>query len=462
MGSKRKPKRLEFWESALTRPATFKPKEEAVNKLEAFYRSRQKSINQHPFLSGDEIKHQQLERIKQLVVIAYKHVPFYHELYSNAGFEPSDLKSWEDFYRLPIVSKEGLLEAGLDNTTNVSFPKDDLYLTRSSGSTGKVLRIAVNEEAILVDTLQGIRQFWLQSEGHYSQNHLLTHVYTVPWWFSSVRGKHETAFISSLVEPEKIVEILRNLKTHVLSCYPSNLESLLTVSHELSNRLYLAVVHSEMSSKEQRKNFSKTLGVPVLDEYSSEELTRIALELPKGAYHVNEDAVVLDILNEKDLRHVQPGETGIAVGTNLLNEAMPFIRYRQGDYIRLPKKEQHSDVKWMQIESIEGRLNDSFVRQDGTKVPAGTLLDASYRWMFDSGIQPYSFEVIQTAYDNVTVNLYSKTRFDRTQLALLEDKVKIHLGFLLGRECAIDINVIRDVPHILGRKHRPIRREFKK
>ena len=89
-----------------------------------------------------------------------------------------------------------------------------------------------------------------------------------------------------------------------------------------------------MSSKQERKKLASELGRPVLDEYSSEELTRIAREMPSGLYHMCEDAVRLDIV-DCDTWKVKDQGRGIAVGTNLLNTAMPFIRYVQGDVITI-------------------------------------------------------------------------------------------------------------------------------
>jgi len=456
-----KPKKLEFWESEKTKPKTVTPKDEIVEELEKLYKSSFSRLKREPFRSRDYIKDQQWRRIVYLVNEAFENVPFYHKLYRSVGFEPGDLKSWEDFFKLPIVQKEQLIEAGED-AINRKYDRSELFYTRSSGSSGKVLRIAVNKDAILMDTVQGIRQFWLQSDRKYRWNHLLAHIYTVPWWFSSIRGRYETAFISSLIETDKIVKILKDLNPHILSLYPSNLESLLEVSDNLSSRLFLTVVHSEMSSKIQRRRFAAKIGVPVLDEYSSEELTRIALELPCGHYHVHEDAVFLEVLDEESLKHCEDGESGLAVGTNLLNEAMPFIRYCQDDYIELPKKQDDCKINWYQIKRVEGRINDSFLRRDGKVVPAGTLLDASYRWMVDSGIQPYRFEMIQQSLDVITVNLQygKKEKLDDAKIRSLEDKIRTHLNILLGSRCHVNINVFDKLPDIKGKKHMPIRREF--
>ncbi len=88
--------------------------------------------------------------------------------------------------------------------------------------------------------------------------------------------------------------------------------------------------------------------------------------------------------------------TGLVIGTNLLNIAMPFIKYVQGDYAAISKPKEF-DINWRQIERVEGRQNDAFIKRDGELVPAGTILDLTYRWMFDVGINIQEFEIIQTS-----------------------------------------------------------------
>ncbi|MCS7092283.1 MAG: hypothetical protein NZM26_02950 [Patescibacteria group bacterium] len=198
--------------------------------------------------------------------------------------------------------------------------------------------------------------------GGYNKNQKLAHVYTVPWWVDSLgNGEYQSIFISSLINPEEIAKILDEFSPEILSLYPSNIQSLIPYLREsVRRKLKLVVTHSEMSSKEERRIMSNQLGgIPVLDEYSSEELTRIALECPCGHYHICEDTVRIDVVDPKSFLPIQKG-TGLVVGTNLLNRAMPFIKYVQGDYITLdePKK---CNINWRQIDKIEGH-NDAFLR----------------------------------------------------------------------------------------------------
>ena len=70
----------------------------------------------------------------------------------------------DDFFKLPYLHKEELIEGFPDAI--VKDVNDFVLSTRSSGSSGKFVTIAVSEEAIYKDTLQTVRQFNMQSGGN--------------------------------------------------------------------------------------------------------------------------------------------------------------------------------------------------------------------------------------------------------------------------------------------------------
>jgi phenylacetate-CoA ligase len=276
-----KARSLMFWESEHTRPPCMSgPGEspEICAALENYLPAAMK----HPYLPVATIRAQQLARMRQLVEQAYNAIPVYRAKYQQAGFSPADLREWDDIQKIPVITKPELIAAFPDRCVNARYNPADLYRTRSSGSSGQTLLIRVDHDAIITDTIQGIRQFALQSGLRYGADDLLTHVYTVPWWIDSIGGKYQTAFISNLMPPARVAQHLHDLDTQVLSLYPSSLEALMPHVDQFASSLYLAVTHSEHSSRAARQQWSRRLGVPVLDEYSSEEATRIALELPGG------------------------------------------------------------------------------------------------------------------------------------------------------------------------------------
>ncbi len=160
--------------------------------------------------SPEEINEFQFKRIKELVRHAYDTVDLYRDKYSEEGFEPGDLKTWNDFQRLPILTKEELIE---------SFPKKAIsskygteFTTRSSGSTGKFVTVAVSPEAIYLDTIQGARQFYFQSKGNYEPLDLALFIYTGPWWVSSIDGEYPTEFLPTTTSIEDAIKKIEDLK----------------------------------------------------------------------------------------------------------------------------------------------------------------------------------------------------------------------------------------------------------
>ncbi len=454
---------VEYWENERL-PSMHKTSEGfRISLLQRANAETLSHLFETPFLPLEEIEKRQLSRIRELVRLVYTKILFYREKYQAAGIrlEDLELKSWEDYHSLPCVTKEELIEAFPNRCVNPDYEITDLFPTRSSGSSGKTLRILVDPEAIITDTLQGIRQFWLQSEGKYSEEDIIAHVYTVPWWIDSLEGRYQSVFISSLIKPEEIAEILNNeVKPDILSLYPTNLRSIIPfLSEEMKRKLRLVVVHSEMSSRTERDEMSKLLNVSVLDEYSSEELTRIALELTCGHYHLCEDTVRVDIVDPTTLKPITRG-TGLVVGTNLLNRAMPFIRYIQGDFASI-KEPRDCRIQWRQIEKVEGRANDAFVGKDGVLIPAGTLLDITYRWMFDTGINIQEFELIQASPTDIKVRIFEPTLLqDYDSMNNSLDYLKALLNPFLSEETNFIFEILEQPFPKSQKKRRPIRREF--
>ena len=357
-----------FWESERTLPASMATTgngelPELVAALEDYLPVAMK----HPYLAVAEIRAQQLARMRQLVEMAYKDIPVYRAKYRAAGFSPSDLRDYDDIQKIPVITKPELIAAFPDRCVNARYDAKSLYPTRSSGSSGQTLLIRVDHDAIITDTIQGVRQFALQSGLKYGPRDLLTHVYTVPWWFDTIDKVPDRIHLEPDPAGARRATSARPRQPGVvaLSVDPRS-------AHPARRGiLVFALPRGDafgIVRRGARRAWSRQLGVPVLDEYSSEEATRIALEIPAGRYHVCEDTVHLDVLDPQTMAPQQPGRSGLAVVTNLLNEAMPFIRYVQGDYITLPAKSDACDVNWSQIASIDGRLNDAFINRAGRKI----------------------------------------------------------------------------------------------
>ena len=120
-----------------------------------------------------------------------------------------------------------------------------------------------------------------------------------------------------------------------------------------------------------------TLGAPIHDVYGSNELNLIAWQCPKGAgaYHVVDDALVVEVLGAND-RPVAAGEWGEVVATSLLSHAMPLIRYRLGDVAVRGPDRCPCGAPVSTLLAIRGRTFDAFPLADGSSLHPWDVLHA--------------------------------------------------------------------------------------
>ena len=355
-----------------------------------------------PHYSRDRMRDWQWQRIKRLVAHAYDNVDFYREHYRKAGFAPGDLKSWDDFHRLPSVSKDQVIAAFPDRIIARGYRLDDLVVSRSSGSSGKPLDISYDSRAMTIYTLAGLRLYGMGFS--YMPWHRQLYVYTSPYPLDSLFGLYPLTFVSTLAPIPDIIAALKKTRPQLLVCYPSHLKQIeqnLTDADLSELSLRAISVNSEMSSQAERDLLAKRFGCPVLDEYSSEELTRIAAQCRHGTYHVFEDINYLEAIPDK----ARADGVDPLIGTNLHNYAMPMIRYEQNDLGAIGETSCACGWKFRALTSLQGRKNDSFVLPSGREVSSGFLLDATYEILLKYRTEVRDFCLIQETANRIVLEV---------------------------------------------------------
>lgn len=355
-----------------------------------------------PRYSPERMRAWQWNRLRKLVRHAYDHVPFYHDLYQAASFHPDDLRGWDDFHHLPTVTKDQVIAHFPGQMLARGHALEDLVVSRSSGSSGKVLDIAYDSRAMVVYLLAGLR---LYSMGFpYRPWHRQLYVYTSSYPLDSLFGLYPLRFVSTLAPIPEIIAKLKEYRPHLLVCYPSHLKQIeqsLAQEDLAEIRLDCISVNSEMSTQAERDHLARRFGCPVLDEYSSEELTRIAAQCREGTYHLFEDINYMETKPEPG----REGGPGALIGTNLHNFAMPMIRYEQNDLGRIEESTCSCGWHFRTLAGLQGRKNDSFLLPSGRMVSSGFLLDASYEILLTYRTAVKDFCLIQQARDQIVLEV---------------------------------------------------------
>jgi phenylacetate-CoA ligase len=326
----------------------------------------------------EALEHFALQRAREMAVRAGRSVPLYRDLYRAAGVDPSTIRDWSDYEGLPLVGKAEIRDGYPARSVAEGSDLRRCLLSTSSGSSGAMMTIPHRADRFWPYLVSSQRMLRWAAGGRYPWWWRQAYVYTSEYPLLRVPGFYPLTFIPTAADPEKILDALEHVRPQILHTYPTVLRDLVALAPDRMAALRLrgVSVGSELSTQAERDGWAAVVGVPVRDEYSTEELGRIASQCPEGSYHLHEDVVKTEIVDEAG----QPTDgLGEVVGTELHNRTMLFVRYRQGDLARISRDQCRCGRQTRLLVDLVGRRNDGFVLPDGRHLPAGFLLDVCYR-----------------------------------------------------------------------------------
>ncbi|WP_454131146.1 hypothetical protein [Microbacterium lacticum] len=98
-------------------------------------------------------------RTTELVLHAYRTVPYYRDRFTAAGFSETDLRQAKNFVHLPVLTKADILDAGTD-MVSCSAPVRDRLPSLTGGSTGAPLRVENDARAPVAALWWRIYGWW--------------------------------------------------------------------------------------------------------------------------------------------------------------------------------------------------------------------------------------------------------------------------------------------------------------
>ncbi len=425
-------------------------------KLSSQFVTQLASLRSKPYLAREKLDLYQLERLKKILDVANKNVPLYQRQQLP---DASQIQSLQDWQNLPVLTKSELLDLSVEDRINKNYKIENLIVSKSSGSTGKALDVYYDEDSYNFFILAGLRLYFMAFK--YMPWHKQTYIYTSPYPLKSLFGAYPLNFISTLNPIDDTIKKLKQHPPDLLVCYPSHLRAIaaqLTVEDLKKIKPKAINVNSEMSSQAERDYLEKVFNCFVFDDYSSEELTRIASQCTEYNYHIFEDLNYIEILDDNMLP-VPEGVIGNIVGTNLHNIGMPLIRYMQGDRGSVRTKPCKCGRNFKILETLEGRKNDAFTISTGETISSGFLLDLTYGVFLNYPNSVSAFCLIQEDYDAWTVELVPGEKWSDDLQAVIPNQLKRDLN---KDVVTIKAKIVKQVRKTKSGKANPIISDIKK
>lgn len=331
------------------------------------------------WLAPDVIADRQRLQLHALLNHAVHHSDYVRECLAQAGASPQTVAMPSGLQRLPVLTRHAVQSAGSRMFAS-GVPRSHLPLSenRTSGSSG--IPVAIRRTAmsqlfwhafILREHRWFKRDFSLPlaiiRADHPGAKPSLRNSWGVPVSLLASSGPSATLPIATDVSEQG--HWLQQINPGYLLTYPTNLAALVEELQRRSIRLpRLRQVRtiSETVSPHVRAQVRSTLGVEIVDTYSSQELGIIAIQCPVGGlYHTMAENLIVEVLHD-DGSACQVGETGRVVVTDLSNLATPLLRYELGDYAEVGSK-CACGRGLPTLKHINGRRRNMLVFPDGRR-----------------------------------------------------------------------------------------------
>jgi len=392
--------------------------------------------------------------LRRIVYHAYEKVPYYRELFDRAGISPEDIKTAEDLPRIPVTEKRHLRKEPLERVLAAGMDSKQLIVRNTTGSTGEsfiVMKTRSDEFLYHVSRLRVMQDLGLKPTDLVVQIGRLANRQTpLSWRLIQRFGLFRQDRIYPGDDPVLIADLLQNLKPDIAT---GDVTVMDRVSLELAGRrqdshLRFVVTGSGLLNAFMRKRIREGFGADVYDTYGAEEMSVIAWECREtGLYHVREDSVVVEVLDNG--RPVKEGERGEVVATALHFRAMPFLRYRLGDEAVKGPDVCPCGKPFSTLKEISGRATDYLHLPDGREVYAGAIAHVLQEQV--SWIERY--ELVQEERDRVIVRIAALSPPPAEVLAALKDSI----ADLLGPGVDVRIELVPEIQPGSGGKYRVLR-----
>ena len=319
----------------------------------------------------EKIKEIQDEKLVKQVRHVWDNVPYYRQKMEEKGLTPDDIKSSDDLYKLPFLSKEDL---------RVSYPygllgmplSECVRIQSTSGTTGK--RVVAFYTQHDIDLWEDCCARAIMAAGGTKDD-----VCQVSYGYGLFTGgpglnggSHKVGCLTiptSSGNTERQIMFINDLQATIICCTPSYAAFLGERMKEMGMGpddipLKAGIFGAEAWSEEMRRDIEATLGIKAYDIYGLTELSGPGVSFECSAQagmHVNEDHFIAEIIDPDTGEVLPDGTQGELVFTAIDKEAFPLIRYRTRDICTLTREKCSCGRTHVRMGKPKGRSDDMLI-----------------------------------------------------------------------------------------------------
>ena len=339
------------------------------------------------YRSPEEIEALNWERTLKILHYAWEHVPYYRKRFEAEGMRPDDIRTPEDFEKVPLLTRKDLTENFSDLLSDEATLKD-VRISTTGGSSGTPAKVCHQKNVVRAAAGWRILDWWnISPAANWASVYrdvcptfkakVIHFLEWFPTWQLLLNA-------TSFTEKDMLVFLrqFQKRRPQLLHGYVGAIDVLAQymLDHGISVPAPKAVwVTSAPITPVQQNRIEKAFGAPVYDQYGCCEVYWLAAECSaRRGLHMFYDIRRIEFLGD-DHRCVPEGVYGDIVITDLENYYFPLIRYVNGDRGRRLPGVCSCGCNLPLMDKVKGRVSESF------RLPSGTRLNGEFlTTIFDS------------------------------------------------------------------------------
>jgi phenylacetate-CoA ligase len=389
----------------------------------------------------------QWSRLKQLLEHCYRDVPYYQKQWRELGITPDDIRSLDDYAKLPVLTKADIRAHQED--LKASSLRDGLLYKSTSGSTGEPMRFGYTREsngrrhAVMwrdygwAGAPLGSRSLLLWGAGVGStplKQRVKDHLYHAAFSRRIVNSFHMTE-----ANMADYADAIDRFRPDVLLGYLGPVVRLgqwMLATGRRVHRPRAFIACGEALHDAQREIVEEAFGCPAFNTYGCREFMLIAAECERHeGLHVNADHLVVELAKTENA--APDTHTGEVVVTDLFNYGMPFIRYATSDLATATDHVCSCGRGLPLLSRVDGRVLDAIRTPDGHILPG-----MFFPFLFKEARGVNRYQLVQRQLDQLDLSIVRGPGFDDASLAFIRQEIHKVLGDSVQLNC----HFVDDIP----------------